>query len=68
MNVRTISERDQFNKWYSDGIKHGWIGGAYCDIHDGGAPMTDHEMDDLDEGRYVCITAARLYPPEDGDR
>lgn len=66
MNLKHLAEADQFHKWYSDGVTKGWISPMYCETHDG-SPLTDVEMDDLDDGWDICITAVRIYLPDGGD-
>lgn len=55
-----------FSLWYGIGIKNKWISHMYCETHDG-SPLTDEEMDEMDDGGDPCIIAVRLYQPTGGD-
>lgn len=43
----------EFDEWMKFGFDKGWISDVFCDTHDG-APMSEEEMNDWDEGGDPC--------------
>lgn len=48
-----------FDEWFQIGIDNKWISDVVCDLHDI-APMTDDEIEQIDNGEEVCIPIVRI--------
>ena len=53
-----------FDEWMAFGIEQGYCTDQYCETHDG-APMSDTEAAEFDEGGDPCIHVVRLGSIED---
>lgn len=49
-----------FYDWLQQGVQKGWVSVPYCETHEG-APMTDYEMEQWDEGHDPCIFSIRIW-------
>jgi len=49
-----------FNDWMKFGYDKGWISDVFCDTHEG-APFTDEEMKEWDEGGDPCSFQVRVW-------
>lgn len=50
----------EFNEWFLVGIDAGFCGPILCVQHDG-APMTEAEEQDAEEGGDPCVPMVRVY-------
>jgi hypothetical protein len=48
-------------EWLRLGVEEGHYSAPYCQTH-ATAPLTDEELDALEEGDDVCIHVVRLLP------
>ena len=49
----------EFEIWLKNGFDRGWISDVFCNTHDG-APMTEEEMQEWDEGGDPCSFPVRI--------
>jgi hypothetical protein len=49
----------EFEIWLKNGFDRGWISDVFCNTHDG-APMTEEEMQEWDEGGDPCSFQVRV--------
>lgn len=49
----------EFEIWLKNGFDRGWISDVFCNTHDG-APMTEEEMQEWDEGGDPCSYQVRI--------
>ncbi len=49
----------EFEIWLKNGYDRGWVSDVFCNTHDG-APMTDKEMQEWDEGGDPCSFQVRI--------
>lgn len=49
-----------FYEWLSQGVEKGWVSVPYCEMHEG-APMTEQEEQEWDEGHDPCIFSIRIW-------
>ena len=49
-----------FYDWLRQGVEKGWVSVPYCETHEG-APMSDQEMEDWDDGNDPCIFSIRIW-------
>jgi hypothetical protein len=49
----------EFEIWLKNGYDRGWVSDVFCSTHDG-APMTEEEMQEWDEGGDPCSFQVRI--------
>ena len=49
-----------FDEWITYGLEKGWCGPPVCYTHDG-LPMSEHEMQEFDDGQDPCMHVVRMY-------
>ena len=49
----------EFEIWLKNGYDRGWVSDVFCNTHDG-APMTEEEMQEWDEGGDPCSFQVRI--------
>jgi hypothetical protein len=49
----------EFEIWLKNGFDRGWISDVFCNTHDG-APMTEEEMQEWEEGGDPCSFQVRI--------
>jgi len=61
MDLENIdSDHLEFEIWLKNGYDRGWVSDVFCDTHDG-APMTEEEMQEWDEGGDPCSFHVKIY-------
>ena len=53
----------EFEIWLKNGYDRGWISDVFCNTHDG-APMSEEEMQEWEEGGDPCSYHVKLFTLE----
>jgi len=59
MDINSDNDFMEFEIWLKNGFDRGWISDVFCNTHDG-APMTEEEMQEWDEGGDPCSFQVRV--------
>jgi hypothetical protein len=58
--LNDISESEEFDIWFMNGVNRGWITMPYCNTHDGDQYMTDEEMQEWEDGGDPCCSVTKV--------
>jgi hypothetical protein len=51
---------DEFQIWFNNGVKRGWISDMTCATHDGIEPISQEEIDEWEAGGDPCQFVVRI--------
>ena len=54
------SNIDEFQIWFDNGVKRGWISDVTCATHDGIDPISQEEIDEWESGGDPCQFVVRI--------
>jgi hypothetical protein len=51
---------DEFQIWFDNGVKRGWITDMFCATHDGIPSLTEEEEQEWEDGGDPCQFCVRI--------
>jgi hypothetical protein len=58
--LNEISDSEEFDIWFMNGVNRGWITMPYCSTHDVDPYMTDEEAEQWEEGGDPCCSVTKV--------